>query len=118
MNTDKTAVIIEDDNTIFYLLKQILKNNGIHSFPANSIREGLELIYDQHPDFIFIDNELPDGLGFDAISGMHQEGPGTQIIAMTARNNHNIKNKALGAGASYFLEKPFTIEQVNKSLKS
>lgn len=116
MNTNTIAVIIEDDCTIVYLLKQILINKDIQSFPANSIKEGLKLIHEHHPDFIFLDNGLPDGCGFEVIPEILHQGSDTQIIAMTARDTFNAKDKALCAGASYFLEKPFTIDQVYKSL--
>jgi DNA-binding NtrC family response regulator len=117
MNMERTAVVIEDDYTIVYLLKQILKGKRIKSFPANSIKEGLELMHEKHPDFLFLDNELPDGLGFDNISAIHHDCPQTQIIAMTAQLGTDKKDETLINGASYFLGKPFTINQVYLSLK-
>jgi two-component system, OmpR family, response regulator len=117
MDTKRTAVIVEDDCTVVYLLKQILINKEIHSFPANTIKEGLNLIKEHHPAFIFIDNGLPDGCGFEVISEILNYDSEVQVIAMTARDTFNAKDIALCAGAAYFLEKPFTIDQVYKSLK-
>ena len=117
MENGKTALIIEDESALVFLLKQVLKTKGIDTIEASSIKEAYMLTKEMRPDFIFIDNDLPDGYGFDIISELHTIIPDAQIVAMTALDSYQYKEEAFKGGADYFLEKPFTIKQVYKSLK-
>jgi len=117
MEAGRTALIIEDECTVVYLLKEVLKNKGIDAVQANCIKDAHLLMLNIHPDFIFVDNELPDGLGFDTICTMHLNNPEARIIAMSAQASFRGKENAFNVGANYFLEKPFTLEQVYNSLK-
>lgn len=117
MKVEITALIIEDECTLVFLLKQVLKIKGINSFKAGSIKDARILLNELQPTFIFVDNELPDGLGFDMIPLMRQKCPDAQIIAMTAYIPFLDKETAFNLGADRFLEKPFSIEQVYNALK-
>jgi DNA-binding response OmpR family regulator len=117
MAIELTALVIEDECTIGLLLKHVLKERGINTFQVISLKEARNIMKELNPDFIFVDNDLPDGSGFSTIPSMHQKCPDAQIIAMTANNSFQGHQTAFTMGADFFLEKPFTINQVYKTLK-
>ena len=64
------AIIIDDEpavrNTISYLLRQNFPDITI-SAQAGSISDGYDAVMKHEPDLLFLDIELPDGLGFDLL---------------------------------------------------
>ncbi len=64
------AIIIDDEpavrNTISVLLKESFRDIFVCA-QAGSIREGFAAVTEHQPDLLFLDVELPDGLGFDLL---------------------------------------------------
>jgi len=73
-----------------------------------SISEGRQLIKEHQPDLVFLDIELPDGLGFDLISQF--ENPSFSIIFITAHNKY--AQQAIRYGALDFLLKPIGFDEL------
>jgi two-component system, LytTR family, response regulator len=67
------AIIIDDEKQSHRSLKAMLnksdKNIEVLS-SAYSVQEGISLIEKQKPDVIFLDINMPDGLGFDVLKGV------------------------------------------------
>jgi two-component system, OmpR family, response regulator len=112
MATTDKLLIIEDNKDISYYLEQILSMVGIESSCAESLKESEFMLQQFLPLSIFVDNNLPDGLGFEYIAKIRGLHPFIKIIAMTANISLEAKKKAISNGANYYLEKPFTIDQV------
>lgn len=110
------ALIIEDDVDISIFLSEFLKLNNFKTVSAGTIRAIKDINLDLHPAVIFVDNKLPDGFGFDLIPVLRRNYPDSKIIAMTAQDIYLNKQKAIESGADYFMEKPFSLEQILKYL--
>jgi DNA-binding response OmpR family regulator len=111
---NKNALIIDDHVDICLLLETILKMSHIDAIHTCSLTETWDVLTSYLPSYIFIDHNLPDGLGFDHIQKLRAIAPEAVIIAMTARISTALINDIKNKGADFFLEKPFTILQVNK----
>jgi DNA-binding response OmpR family regulator len=111
-----TALIIEDDYSIFSVLELMLEGKNISARHADSIASTKLLLKDFSPDIIFIDHFLSDGLGIEFIPYLRMNFLDCRIITMTAQNSAETKEKALSNGSDYFLEKPFTLHDVYESL--
>jgi len=64
------AVIVDDEAAVRNTISNLLKENfpGITvSAAAGSVTEGYTAVTEHHPDILFLDVELPDGLGFDLL---------------------------------------------------
>ena len=53
-------------------------------FLANTLGEGLSLMKEVSPDVVFIDNNLPDGLGWEKMSYLMEEFPDCKINLISA----------------------------------
>ena len=62
---------------------------------------------------VFIDLRLPDSSGIDLLARVKGESPDTEVILMTGHGSLDITIKAIKKGAYYYLEKPFTPQQVS-----
>jgi len=61
---------------------------------------------------VFLDLRLPDADGIRLLEHIKQAAPDTEVIVMTAHGSLEVTIDAIKRGAFYYLEKPFTFEQV------
>jgi len=106
------TLIIDDEDDIYYLLRNILKQRNIDAVYAGSIHDGLEVLK-QNPGIclIFLDNRLPDGLGVQYIQQFKTIAD-VNIVMMTAYDTSYDQKMALNNGADHFIGKPFTKETI------
>lgn len=115
---EKTALIIEDDFSIFLVLELILQDRKIRALHADSIAQTRALLEKISPEIIFVDNWLPDGSGIDFIPVLRQRFSNALIITMTAQSTAELRNLSSVNGADLFLEKPFAMNDIYESIRS
>ena len=112
-----TALIIDDEYDICFLLSRIFRNNNLEVEFVNSITDGKSSLTKLNPNILFLDNHLPDGYGIDFISYVKKEFPQTKIVMVTAHDTTEDRKKALQEGADLFIAKPFTVSEIKSALK-
>ena len=115
-DNDIEALIVEDEIDICFLLTGILRKKNLHTAYVNSIHAANNMLEEQNPSILFLDNNLPDGCGIDAINGIKHDHPDMRIIMITADDSFTNRNKAIKAGVDFFIGKPFTTEAINKTI--
>lgn len=80
----KKILIIDDEKDLCLLLKSYLMQKKHDVYVANLLNEGLQKALEIIPDVIFLDNNLPDGQGWDKTEWLQQNFPLVQIILMSA----------------------------------
>ena len=116
LDTDIEALIVEDEIDICFLLTGILRKKNLQTAYVNNIHDAKSMLTTEHPSILFLDNNLPDGYGVDYIQGIKNTHPLMRIIMITADDTLANKNKALKAGADFFIGKPFTMDEINKTV--
>ena len=76
---------------------------------ASNGREGVELAKELRPDIIIMDINMPDMDGLEAASLVTKAVPTAGVIMMSVQNDSDYLNKAMLAGARFFLSKPVNI---------
>lgn len=117
MKNTPRALIIDDETDVCYLLKGILRQKNIDASYAGSLADGEDFIREKVPDFIFLDNHLPDGFGVDRIRHLKQEHPLCKIVMITAHDTPADREKAYLEGVDYFIGKPFTKDVILKTVE-
>ena len=110
-----TAIIVDDEPQSHHALRELLSRNhpDINVLSsAYSVQEGYEHVVKYQPDLVFLDIELPDGLGFDILKKIGD--PDFLVIFFTAHNHY--ARTAIDFGAFGYLLKPVTTEMLKKSL--
>lgn len=113
MNTQKSpssALVVEDDEHISYLLQFMLNRNGFMVHVARDGREAKEYIENNSPpDVVLLDVMLPffDGFALVAILRAQPAWKTTPIIMLTAKTQERDIIRALDAGANDYIVKPF-----------
>ncbi|MEO6584077.1 MAG: response regulator [Ferruginibacter sp.] len=105
-------LIVDDEGDICYLLSKLFKQRNLDFEQVNTLEQAQIFLKESAPDIIFLDHNLPDGLGINYIEKIKEAYPSTKIVIITAEDGASTKNKAMRKGADLFLNKPFTSEQV------
>jgi len=114
----KIVLIIDDEEELCMLMELVLERNHFYAKSIHVLENALDVIRELKPDFIFLDNHLPDGKGIDLIKRMVETSPSTKIVMMTAHDEKKLNEKAINEGASYFLHKPFNRNNIENIIKS
>ena len=109
-----SALIIDDDHDLSMLLKTILTSYVPNVECAATLKSGKEKLMQMTPDIIFLDNNLPDGLGVNNIVDIKTIAPNAALIMITAMGNS--REEALQKGVDIFLEKPLTSTNIKDVL--
>jgi two-component system, OmpR family, KDP operon response regulator KdpE len=114
------VVIIEDEVELGHLIQNFLRKK-IHSKVPNliktatTIEDGLYYISEIHPDWIFLDNNLPDGKGINIVENI-KKNTQSRVIMMSAMSN--LKDEALRKGVDYFMDKPISFVEIQRILNN
>ena len=119
---DKIALVVDDSPTVSSFITHILKDAlGFGAVRrAQSGQAGLQVFKAERIDWVFCDFEMPGMNGLEFLSALRAMDRGKSIpfIMITSHTHKETVTKALSAGASDFLAKPFTpanlIEKVRR----
>ncbi|ANH83929.1 response regulator receiver protein [Niabella ginsenosidivorans] len=105
-------MIIDDEDDMYFLLRNILRQRKIEALWAGSISDALDTLQ-REPDIflIFLDNRLPDGLGYQHIQQFKAISPAS-IVMITAYDTSYDRKMAKDYGADDFIGKPFTKDSI------
>jgi signal transduction histidine kinase/CheY-like chemotaxis protein len=103
------ALLVDDTPTNLFLMETICQSIGLPYRTATNGKEAVDLAQQQPFDLVFMDIQMPIMDGYTAIREIRKlDNSGrTQIIALTASAFQEDVDKALGAGSTGFLAKPF-----------
>jgi len=108
------ALIVDDTATNLYLMETVCQKFGLPYMTATNGQEAVDLAKEFKFDLIFMDIQMPIMDGYTAIREIRklETAESTQIIALTASAMQEDVEKALGAGSTGFLPKPFERNQL------
>jgi DNA-binding response OmpR family regulator len=112
-------LVIEDDEQIRSLIKQILEKEGHYIFIAPEGEKGLALYKDKLPDLVITDIVMPGKEGLETIMELKSINPDTKIIAISGGGKvspETYLDLAKKFGAIVALKKPFTRLEITNSV--
>ena len=112
----KKMLVVEDQGEMCLILDLILSERKLESAYVNNLLDADEYLEKNKPSIVILDNKLPDGYGVDFITYAKKKYPGTKIIMISGFST--ARDVALENGADVFLEKPFSLENVNEAIDS
>src|SRR5664279_1020732 len=94
-------LIIDDDSKIIEVWAIVLRANGHIVYGAGNGKEGITKSKEQKPDFILLDEIMPDMLGNEVLTIIKND-PETSIIPIAILSNYceeHLVKEALSQGA-------------------
>jgi len=110
--TSYKVLIIDDDQSICLILRQILGSAGYQTSSVNSAETGLKAVSETQPDLVLLDMRLPDAWGLDVIPKIKEIDPDIPVIVITGHASIEDAVKAVKAGVYDYLQKPLHADNV------
>ena len=121
MMADPTVFIVDDDEAMRDSLSILLRAHGFRPETYSSGPAFLESFDRDRPGCLLIDIRMPEVDGLTVQETLAGMGAHLPVIIMTAHGDVATAVRAMKAGATDFLEKPFAedalLEAVNRSLE-
>ena len=110
------VLVVDDNQGLVELLERYLTGHNCRVIAANSGKEGLEVLNRTTPDAIILDAMMPDVSGWDVLQAIRTrvETAVTPVIICSVFNDPEL---AYALGASHFISKPVSRDQILTALR-
>ncbi|WP_407330828.1 sigma-54-dependent transcriptional regulator [Enterovibrio sp. 27052020O] len=112
-----SALVVDDEPGMRAILNKALSKKLTQVETASSLEEAEALRKRNHFDLLIVDINLPGRSGIDWHEAFNDDERRSDIIFMTGYAELETAIKALRAGASDFILKPFNLEQMLQSVQ-
>jgi two-component system nitrogen regulation response regulator NtrX len=106
-----TILIIDDEQGIRAILKDVLEDEGYSVLLAEDGLRGLSLLETNPVNLIILDVWLPNLGGIDVLKKIKDDFPDIEVVIISGHANIDLAVKAVKMGAFDFLEKPLSLER-------
>jgi two-component system, OmpR family, response regulator len=105
-------LLVEDEAAIADFVVRALEADGYSVEQAADGRTGERLALDGDFDLAILDIALPGRNGIDVLTSVRTVKPALPVILLTARSQLSDKVAGLDAGATDYVAKPFSVEEL------
>src|ERR1700691_1425327 len=108
-NPALSVLIIDDNEGSLEMLSAALAQPGLEILTASDPEQGLDLVYNRHPQIVLTDLVMPNLTGMEVLERIIEFDPSTEVILMTAHYSTESAVEAIKKGATDYLNKPISI---------
>jgi DNA-binding response OmpR family regulator len=106
------VLIVEDDHKVAGFLEQGLREEEFEVDRARDGAEAVAMAIDRSYDIVLLDYMLPVKGGPEVAAELRARGRHQPILMLTARDSAEDRRRALEAGATDFMSKPFRFQEL------
>lgn len=111
MSDCRQILLVEDDESLGFLIKDALDANGWNVNLYANGEKGLTAFHNNQFDLCILDIMLPHRDGFDLAKEIRKYNQGIPIIFLTAKSQTEDRIRGFQLGADDYVCKPFSIEE-------
>ena len=112
----KKIIIFDDDEDILSVCTYVLEEQGWDVTVFTDCNQIIEKVSNIMPDVILMDNWIPDEGGVKATRQIKNDFTLRSIPVIFFSANDRVQELAAEAGAEFYLQKPFEIEELDTAL--
>jgi DNA-binding NarL/FixJ family response regulator len=114
------VLIVDDHEVLASSLAMVLDAEDDISTAgvATTLEQARDLIVSLKPDVVLLDHRMPDGDGVAAIPALRSLLPSIGVVMLTASSADHVLLAAIEAGASGFLSKTRSIDEVTAAVRA
>lgn len=113
MANRKKVLLVDDDQDFGKLMRKLLINENVEFLVAHTLTEGMRILETEHPEYVFLDNILPDGSGWEKTEFILHNYPQTHLNLLSA-----LSVPKTSASTFRILEKPLTMQELLSCLNN
>lgn len=83
LTNQKKILIIDDEPDLCLLMKSYFVRKNYDVYSAATLQEGLVKMEEVLPDILFLDNNLPDGIGWTRVESFLHVNPSLRLFLMS-----------------------------------
>jgi DNA-binding response OmpR family regulator len=106
VNDGPRILVVDDDEDIRILLRELLRRAGSGDAEAPDARGALRQLYETPPALVLLDVTMPDMDGYQTLERIRDLSD-VPVIMLTARTQELERVRGLAAGADDYVPKPF-----------
>jgi len=107
-----TVLVIDDEESMHDSCSQVLSREGYRILTAYFGDQGMSLVREERPDLVLLDLKLPRSSGHDILREIRELDPTIVTVVITGYATVESAVEAMKFGASDFLPKPFTPDEL------
>ncbi len=112
MKTSKPRILlVDDEESLVETLTVLLKREGFRVISCLSGSEAIEKLVEK-PDVVLTDIRMPKVSGIDVLAETRSRHPDLPVVLMTAQASLRSAIDAVNQGAFYYVQKPFTNDEL------
>jgi len=106
MNRDPGILVVDDDDDIRMLLRELFTRAGYDVTEASNGREALRRIFEAPPALVVLDVTMPEMDGYETLERIRDLSE-VPVVMLTARTQELERVRGLASGADDYVAKPF-----------
>jgi len=112
------VLLVDDTRTLLSLIQVYLMGWSFTFIEAKDGIEGLAKAREHKPDLVVTDVRMPGMDGFELTAALRSDADlhGTPVILLTALNDEASRRKGRLVGATAFLTKPVSVEELRAAV--
>jgi DNA-binding response OmpR family regulator len=111
-------LIVEDEDLIARFVARGMRSEGYVTGVCGDGAEACERLERESWDLVILDLLLPGASGFDVLRCLAEHGSDVPVLVLSARSSIETKVAALDAGATDYLAKPFSLDELTARVRA
>lgn len=108
----RRILIIDDEPVILLGCKKALATEGFDVDCTESGQSGIDMFVNNRYDLVLVDSRMPHLDGIEVLKRIKSLSSQTPVVVMSGYNSREHINEVIANGASGYLSKPFTPEDL------
>ncbi|MBW2605640.1 MAG: response regulator [Deltaproteobacteria bacterium] len=115
-----TVLLVDDEEVIQKVCKELLENIGYKVFLANDGKKAIELYRKNQDeiDIVLLDMIMPNMSGGEAYDRMKKINPDIKVLLSSGYSIDGEATAILNRGCDSFIQKPFSINELSEKIRS
>jgi DNA-binding NtrC family response regulator len=117
---NRTALIVDDEETMLDIESFILRKIGFNTLKASNSLEACRLYEDkkEHIDIVVLDMRMPDENGTDTYKRLKRMNPNIKVLISTGSEKDRDVDEILNDGQNGFIKKPFKFDEFTSNVNT
>ena len=113
MGMSNVILVVEDDDDLLTIYKEILELKNFEVHIAQNGQEGVEKFREVKPSLVIMDGDMPVLNGYEAFSQIKEIDKDANVVIVTGISEHESKNQdAIKRGLIKVISKPLGVNQL------